>query len=226
MQAYTVLIGGVPFDTIYANSLADAKDTAATRDYGVSLDNVWVRDDRPVCVGNPRAFIIIAEDSVTGETVFTVSENGYLKFVLYTAYSGAVKANDGLPQRYRPGEAERHTIGEARLLLSNEMKRRGDKPEEQFFARNPRIVPAAFATEYLARQNEAAKTAGWATIPFYCDSYDDARDLLTRIRTADVLKDTRGDGAGIRVIRGEFYVMVYTGNIRGMIYDLEQARFM
>ena len=87
-------------------------------------------------------YIIVATDKKTGETIYTVSENNRLKYVRYVAYRGAVKDHDGKGQRYEAHEAEQFDITEARRLLIDDLVRRGDRPEDCFYANLPRIIPA------------------------------------------------------------------------------------
>jgi hypothetical protein len=50
MKTFTIMIGAVPFDEVRAPDLASARLLAASRDYGVNPDSVWVRDPSPVRV--------------------------------------------------------------------------------------------------------------------------------------------------------------------------------
>lgn len=72
--------------------------------------------------------------------IFTVVENGDLKFLRYTPYHNAVKDHDGKPARYAKDEATRMTVEEARRVIVRELMRRGDQPESFFWAQDLRIV--------------------------------------------------------------------------------------
>lgn len=84
--------------------------------------------------------IIVASDARDGSTIYTKYEDGKLKFLRYQPYSGAVKDHDGKPARYAKDEAEKFDIAEARKILIEETKRRGNEPEKHFWARELRII--------------------------------------------------------------------------------------
>lgn len=65
-----------------------------------------------------------------------------------------------------------------------------------------------------------------ATIPFRCDTFEEARDLRNKMIDAQVILETRGDEIGLTYEGEEWYVVVSTGNIRGMIEMLEEEGFM
>lgn len=65
-----------------------------------------------------------------------------------------------------------------------------------------------------------------ATIPFRCDSYERAIALRDEMLAARIILETRGDELSLTFEHDEWYVLVGTANIRGMIADLEENRFM
>lgn len=65
-----------------------------------------------------------------------------------------------------------------------------------------------------------------ATIPFRCDNYDQAVRLRDKMKQTQIILETRGDELSLLFEYGEWYVIVSTGNIRGMIGDLEAEGFM
>lgn len=71
-----------------------------------------------------------------------------------------------------------------------------------------------------------------STIPFPCASLHEAQTLRRQIESADVIVDTRGDRIQLVEAHPEdfrdnrWYVVVHTGNIRGMLEDLTQSGFM
>jgi len=65
-----------------------------------------------------------------------------------------------------------------------------------------------------------------ATIPFRCDTFEQARDLRNKMIDAQVILETRGDETSLTYEFEEWYVVVSTGNIRGMIEMLEEEGFM
>lgn len=69
-----------------------------------------------------------------------------------------------------------------------------------------------------------------ATIPFPCDSLNEAQQLMRQMTDAEILRDTRGDKLEISLTPSDphfpCYVVVHTGNIRGMVADLEDCRFL
>nr|DAF77057.1 MAG TPA: hypothetical protein [Caudoviricetes sp.] len=65
-----------------------------------------------------------------------------------------------------------------------------------------------------------------ATIPFRCDTFEQARDLRNKMIDAQVILETRGDETSLTYEGEEWYVVVSTGNIRGMIEMLEEEGFM
>lgn len=69
-----------------------------------------------------------------------------------------------------------------------------------------------------------------ATIPFRCDTFEEARNLRNKMLDAQVILETRGDEISLTYEghgdTAEWYVVVSTGNIRGMIEMLEEEGFM
>lgn len=71
-----------------------------------------------------------------------------------------------------------------------------------------------------------------STIPFPVESLEEALLLQRRIEASDCLVETRADRLQIVQAHPEdfsdnrWYVVVHTGNIRGMIHDLVQEGFL
>ncbi len=71
-----------------------------------------------------------------------------------------------------------------------------------------------------------------ATIPFPVGSLEEALMLQRRIEASGCLTATRADRLQIvqahpqEFSDNRWYVVVHTGNIRGMVYDLEQEGLM
>lgn len=63
-------------------------------------------------------------------------------------------------------------------------------------------------------------------IPFRCDTYREAIAKQAAMIEARILTETRGDELALLCEDDNWYVLVRTGNLRGMIRDLEEARFM
>lgn len=63
------------------------------------------------------------------------------------------------------------------------------------------------------------------TIPFPVDSYEQALDLKQRL-IREVCHDTRGDSVSLQLHNGQWYVVLATGNITGMVEDLIEKGFL
>lgn len=69
--------------------------------------------------------------------------------------------------------------------------------------------------------------ARMATIPFRCETYPQAKSTLDRLESL-IFTSTRGDYGTIEFdgYNGEWWVVVHTGNILGMVRELEDDGFL
>lgn len=65
-----------------------------------------------------------------------------------------------------------------------------------------------------------------ASIPFHRATYIHATAFMKRIQDAKILYSTRGDELVLTFQDDEWYVIIKTQNLRGMIADLEYHGFM
>ena len=63
-------------------------------------------------------------------------------------------------------------------------------------------------------------------VPFAVDDEMQAYSLADQMKEKGVLVDTRGDYIDVLLHEDQCYVVVYTGNISGLVFDLEVEGFL
>lgn len=63
-------------------------------------------------------------------------------------------------------------------------------------------------------------------LPFPCDTFEEAVRLRDAMVSAGILHETRGDTYTLSYQHDQWYVIISTGNIRGMVADLEEENFL